>query len=406
MEKIITENKEDHFRFVPELPISMIPDITEQRAVETLIRNATPVEVDSFKEILAKRKQESLGWVPNENLAEVQEMWVNQHYYLIFKEVMSGISVGAGRKPASQADAKLEDSAMQVAIVQDMFASPRKRSRNETVHAAQGADATIASHRMFLHIAEIHLRENDFPRGVKILQACVLYSPEHIRHVNSRGKGNAPSESAAIYSVLIGDFTGPCIFDAWRALANNLCTALNARVQGTGVSDMIFIEIEDFDISNENRVHYSSMRKISSNARTRFRIMQAMDSQNMQGNMQADLNILSTDFTLVKNQSPFIISLMGVVGHVGSPWPSSNGNMLQKIRLQDGSGKAVTVMAFDRQVEHDAVIVGNRIMLYFLSATPGLNGRAGTLWAFNESHIVLVRRDCVVEIVREDIEIP
>ena len=97
---------------------------------------------------------------------------------------------------------------------------------------------------------------------------------------------------------------------------------------------------------------------------------------------------------------------MGVVGHVGSPWPSANGNMLQKIRLQDGSGKAVIVMAFDRQVEHDAVIVGNRIMLYFLSATPGLNGRAGTLWAFNESHIVLVRRDCAVESVREEIEIP
>jgi len=173
MEKIITANKGADFRFVPALPISMIPDITEQRALETLICNATSVEVDSFQKILAKRKQESLEWVQKEKLAEVQEMWVNKHYWAIFKEVMSGISVGAGQKRASQADTQLEDSTMQVAIVQDMFASPRKRPRNETVPAAQEGDATIASNQIYLHIAEIHLRENDFPRGTALTAITV-----------------------------------------------------------------------------------------------------------------------------------------------------------------------------------------------------------------------------------------
>jgi len=181
---------------------------------------------------------------------------------------------------------------------------------------------------------------------------------------------------------------------------------LNAEIQDTGVSKRIFIEIEDFEVSTENRIHHSPIRKISSNARTTFRIIQNVDAENMKGTTKANLSVLSTDFTLLKNPPPFMISLMGVVGHVSDTWASSSNNQLQKIRLQDGSGKAVTVVAFDRQVQHEAVIVGNRIMLYFLSATTGTNGRPGALWAFNESHIVLVRRGCVVETVREEIVIP
>ena len=96
---------------------------------------------------------------------------------------------------------------------------------------------------------------------------------------------------------------------------------------------------------------------------------------------------------------------MGVVGEVGEPYESSNGNLLQKIRVQDGHGKAIHILAFDRQVRHPCFQVGNRLYLYFLTASPGTNGRSGSLWLFNESHVVCAHTNCHVEAVQQEISL-
>jgi len=403
MEKIIAANKTNDFRFVPKVPISVLPNITAKIDAETMIHNITRTQVKKFEELLEERAEKDLFWLKEkQDLQGVRELWMTQKYYEILKEVMSAIPTDADKeeKVDSEANSNHEKSDI------SMLETPRKKQKTtDTVSGRQEDDATME--RMPLQIADIHLRKEEFPRGVKTLQACVLYGPNHLRHVNSRGKSNAASESTAVYTVLLGDRTAPCTFDAWRSLANSLCTTLNAKMQNTDDSDRVYIEIENFDISNENRNHHSPMKKIVSNTRTTFRILPDANSSNMQKNVEVNLDILQTDFTLLKSPSPFLISLMGVVGYVGTSWNSNSGNPMQKIRLQDGSGKAVTVLAFDRQVDHNAVIVGNRIMLYFLSATPSnIAGKPASLWAFNESHIVLVQRDCAVEAVREEIEIP
>ena len=110
MEKIIIANKEDNVHFVPEVPISIIESPREQSAVESMIRNATSMDVNKFKELLGKRKRESLTWVSSKNWAVVEDIWVKQHYYQIFQEVMSGMSVDDGRKPVSQTNPAVENS--------------------------------------------------------------------------------------------------------------------------------------------------------------------------------------------------------------------------------------------------------------------------------------------------------
>ena len=76
---------------------------------------------------------------------------------------------------------------------------------------------------------------------------------------------------------------------------------------------------------------------------------------------------------------------------------------MQNVRVHNGNGQAVTVKVFDRQVEHPALQIGNRVLLYFVSAMAGSGGRVGSFWMFNDSHIVSTHTDCSVETMREEI---
>ena len=279
-----------------------------------------------------------------------------------------------------------------------MVASPAKKSRTEP-----GFDEGSRTH-IWLNIADAHLNLTISPRSKKSIQACVLYFSDSVRHVQLKIKGSRENEKASIFSVLIADQTGTCMFDAWRNIGESLNAALLEEERKKNSSGgIIYIQLDDIDIQEEGRVKLTPMRKLVTNARTTFQIIQNPEKENMQPPQRLDLSILTSDFTKLKAPPPYQVSLIGVVFEVGQSYLSQNGSTIQKLKVQNGDGKWIQIMAFDRQADHPDFVVGNRLYLFFVSASPGQNNRPGTFWLFNESHVVLAHSNCNVITPGEEI---
>lgn len=403
MQNIISQNKEAIYCFLPGLPTMIITDVSERKVVEDLIPTVTPTDAKTFLDVLQKRQEESLAWVPEENLQEVQDMWANQNYYSIFKEVMSSRCAVDGKKHAATqsahevgAPSAVTDALPLVSVsLGDMFASPRKARRLDLGMTSQVP--------LTLVFSDVHMKVELGVGNVKTIQACVLYFPDAVRHVNVPVKGSRETESAAIFSVLMTDLTAPGVFDAWRDAASQLNTLLlndrSTQVEGAPV----FIEIVDVEVVEERRKHTTPMRKLASNSRTTFRLLPQGNACNMLGTVRPEMQLVTSNFAILGQPAPFLVSVVGVIGHVSDPYTSNNDNSLQNVRVHNGNGQAVIVKAFDRQVGHPAFKIGNRVLLYFISATTGSAGRAGSFWLFNDAHVVCTHSDCAVEAVREEI---
>ena len=404
MQKIISQNKDATYCFLPGLPTMIISDVSERKVVEDLIPTVTPTDAKTFLAVLQKRQEECLAWVAKENLQEVRDMWANQHYYAIFKEVMLSRCAGDAKKHAAtrsihevDAPSAVTDVLPLVSVaVGDMFSSPPRKARRLHTEPTSQIPLTLV-------FSDVHTKVDLGVGNVKTIQACVLYFPDAVRHVNVPVKGSRETESAAIFSVLMTDLTAPGVFDAWRDAASQLNTLLlndrSTQVDGAPV----FIEIVDLEVVEEKRKHMTPMRKLASNSRTTFRLLPQVNACNMLGTVRPEMQLVTSNFASLGQLAPFLVSVVGVIGHVSDPYTSNNDNHLQNIRVHNGNGQAVIVKAFDRQVGHPAFKIGNRVLLYFISATTGSAGRAGCFWLFNDAHVVCTHSDCAVESVREEI---
>ena len=102
---------------------------------------------------------------------------------------------------------------------------------------------------------------------------------------------------------------------------------------------------------------------------------------------------------------PFRVSLRGTVEKMTCVSTSQSGNAMQEFLLQDTQMQCVRCMAFDRHVGCDALQEGNDVVLYFACAQSGLQNKAGFLWLFNESHIMLVRPSMPVRSSAKEVEL-
>ena len=384
------------YSFVPALPLSSMKDEKLRIIVQQLLDNMDAKKEATFKERLDERMKHDLAWAASRNMQQLSDLWMMQNYFQLLAKFLEADS--PKRRPqaegSSNTNTQIPDTTM------SMLASP-KRAR--LVHALDQEDMSQKPPTpIILH--EVHTNMAPLGNSTKTLEACVLYFPDAVRHVNVPIKNSQEKERVPVYTVLLGDLTAPCSFDAWRDVAQRLHTLLlSTRDEQT--SETIYIRIADFDIASETRKHLTPMKKLVSNTKTTFSLIANPEASNMIGGSRPAVQVLTSDFSLLQKPLPFSVSLMGVVGEVGEPYESSNGNLLQKIRVQDGHGKAIHILAFDRQVRHPCFQVGNRLYLYFLTASAGTNGRSGSLWLFNESHVVCAHTNCHVEAVQQEISL-
>ena len=78
---------------------------------------------------------------------------------------------------------------------------------------------------------------------------------------------------------------------------------------------------------------------------------------------------------------------------------------MRSFKLQDSTGKSVACVAFGRQTDSAALATGNEVVLFFAHALPGVQGNHGALWLYDESHIGLLNRNCLLPPVQVLIEL-
>ena len=64
--------------------------------------------------------------------------------------------------------------------------------------------------------------------------------------------------------------------------------------------------------------------------------------------------------------------------------------------MHDKRGQYLHCIAYGRHVENELVAVGNDIGMFFGTAQSGLNNNAGSVWLYDDAHVVLFEAGCTV----------
>ena len=65
-----------------------------------------------------------------------------------------------------------------------------------------------------------------------------------------------------------------------------------------------------------------------------------------------------------------------------------NGVDMQEFRLHDSQGRYVVCRAFGRHAGSVLIVDGAELVIYFASAKVGLSNQPGSLWLYDEAHVI------------------
>ena len=102
------------------------------------------------------------------------------------------------------------------------------------------------------------------------------------------------------------------------------------------------------------------------------------------------LELFAPDLQCLEDKPPFSVSVRGLVTCVQDEIVSQSGIPMRNFTLQDEAGRYVQCVVCGRHVDNDFLEERNEVILYFARALTGLNQRAGQLWMYDDSHIVLL----------------
>ena len=78
---------------------------------------------------------------------------------------------------------------------------------------------------------------------------------------------------------------------------------------------------------------------------------------------------------------------------------------MREFTLQDSSGRYVSCKAFGRHAGNTVIANNKQIIMYFVTAKAGYTNQTGSLWLFDDAHVVELRAWCHVPPARQLIEL-
>ena len=102
----------------------------------------------------------------------------------------------------------------------------------------------------------------------------------------------------------------------------------------------------------------------------------------------------------------FLISISGIVSHCKPEVTSSTTNeAMKEFRLQDQSGRYVNCKAYGRHAVNSIIEDSTEVVLYFALARSGLNNQTGSLWLFDDAHVLELSKSRSVPPCRQLVEL-
>ena len=84
---------------------------------------------------------------------------------------------------------------------------------------------------------------------------------------------------------------------------------------------------------------------------------------------------------------------------------SQNGDLKRNFSLVDRAGSWIACTAFARNAQSSVLRDNAPVVLYYVTARPGLNGGKGSLWLFKDAAIVQVGNPATPAVKRTEVEV-
>ena len=78
---------------------------------------------------------------------------------------------------------------------------------------------------------------------------------------------------------------------------------------------------------------------------------------------------------------------------------------MRAFRVVDAVGHYVHCVAFGRHAEDERLEDNCEVALYFVHARAGLDGKNGSLWLYDESHLAVLRHAAVAPAQRHEVQL-
>ena len=396
----------DCIKFTPAVPVDVLPDNTKPRAL-ALLQRVLPEHSGKIDREVQSRFKQTMSTLPEflqtKPPDSIREEWMKQNYYDIVEEVVAN-------RTGNYNTAQSNDGAAKVVATATVDGVPPQR---RTAHAAmlesphprhtraRGA-ARREDAKEPLYVTVSGIADSSSRSDAHILQAYVLYWPEEPRWVEVKDRRTQAIEQVAVVTCLMADREGPVLVDFWRELALTAIASFNnwmEGVDGNNTQDPLVVELTYFWIRAESRKVLVPMRKVVSSERTVISMLPAgtQESVSRMADMPPAEILFTRDLSTLEQEPPFVVSVVGVIGSCGEDSMSRAGRAMKFFEIHDNSGKCVQCTALGRHAENACIEDGNEVVLYFAQGTASsASNPCGQLWLYDESHILLLRRNCIV----------
>ena len=268
-----------------------------------------------------------------------------------------------------------------ISIPAQMFCSPKKKRR---IKSRNGTEDDVES--CFRSVADLHMGAM---ASTISLECYLLHCPEMPRTITiSRSK---KKEEMSVLTMLGADYTGPIKMDLWGTIADDHALSIS-EMQEAADGQPILLELKHFRLADVREAHQTFMRKLHSTARTTIRQIKKPTQPFLNketATMSSDL--FSRQFSCLTASPPFEVNIAGIITDLEQPTRTENSELIRKYTLVDRSGKYISCVALGRHAENEILEDNNEIVIYFGRAQEGRGNTQGSLWLYDECHIVLLR---------------
>jgi len=276
----------------------------------------------------------------------------------------------------------------------DNFCSPRKRPKVETAQSV----VSNGNPPEMLSVAELYGRIGAEP-GTTSVEVRFLYCDSEVRHADLSNATNRTKpkkkNQAAVLTLVVSDRTGCIYVELWREAASNICELAQ---EWNEEDSNVLLRISNYTVVEDKRTMISKSCKLIGDDRTQVaRISFSTRPSLVDPTTHLAGSIFIRNISLLAAKPPFFVHLAGIVSMVQDLKVSRQGNEMRDFRLSDISGNYVECRALGRHVHNPHIADKNEVVIYGSSVTvPQGNNKSGYLWLFNEAHVVILKRKCVV----------
>jgi hypothetical protein len=278
-------------------------------------------------------------------------------------------------------------------VSSQILTSPTKLARTATA-LAQPASAPVQK-----TIGQLHTDSLSGSDAI-MLQAVVLDFLSEPRWVTVQDRKSKSEAQVVVVSLLLFDGSGPISLELWREQAER---ALQDLLKWSQQSDnLLWVDIHHVWCRGSRGKVMSPMHKLVGKERTVRNLLPARPEHKFPPLSPA---LYITEFQDIETSPPFTVNIRGAVGAVQDEVASQSGNPMRSFQLQDQTGRYVLCTAFGRHVDNRLLVELNEVVLFFAKAIVGLNQASGSLWMYDDSHIVFLASRVSVPPARKLVEL-